>query len=117
MKFIVDAQLPLKLSQLLKWRGFDSIHTLDLPSKNKTKDSEINDISIEQKRVLITKDLDFLESLLISNKPYKLIFVVTGNITNQELLELFSKNIDAIVQSLKKNRAIEISKTDITIKF
>ncbi len=38
MKFIVDAQLPKSLSDLLNSRGFDSIHTLDLPNKNSTSD-------------------------------------------------------------------------------
>jgi len=93
MKFLVDAHLPKKLSVLLNYKGYDSIHTLDLPDKNRTKDSEINQISISQQRVLISKDADFIESLLISNKPYKLICISTGNITNKELLELFAKHI------------------------
>ena len=39
MKFILDAQLPKKLSDFLIWKGYDAIHTLDLPLKNKTKDN------------------------------------------------------------------------------
>ncbi len=39
MKFIVDAHLPKKLSLLLSWKGYDTLHTLDLPYKNRTKDS------------------------------------------------------------------------------
>jgi len=65
------------------------------------KNDEINTISIDDKRVVTTKDLDFVDSLLISNKPYKLIYLTTGNITNKTLLELFSKNIDNIVNSTK----------------
>jgi predicted nuclease of predicted toxin-antitoxin system len=79
MKFLLDAQLPKKLSEFLKWKGYDSIHTLDMPNKNKTTDNEINDISIKEKRVVISKDLDFIESLLISDKPYKLIYIAVGN--------------------------------------
>lgn len=98
MKFLLDAQLPKKLSEFLKWKGYDSIHTLDMPNKNKTTDNEINDISIKYKRVVISKDLDFIESLLISDKPYKLIYIAVGNSSNKELLEIFSKNIDNIVK-------------------
>jgi len=47
IKFIVDAHIPKKLSLLLKWKGYDSVHTLDLFDKNKTKDSKINQISKE----------------------------------------------------------------------
>ncbi len=116
MKFLVDAHLPKKLSLLLSWKGYDTLHTLDLPNKNRTKDSEINQISIDEKRVLISKDLDFIESLLISNKPYKLIYVVTGNISNQQLLELFSKNIEKIVESLNNSRLIELTDDRIIVK-
>lgn len=41
MKFIVDAQLPRKLSVYLNEKGYDSIHTLDLPKKNATPDTEM----------------------------------------------------------------------------
>jgi len=116
MKFILDAQLPKKLSDFLVWKGYDSIHTLDLPLKNKTKDSEINQFTIDEKRVLISKDLDFIESLLISDKPYKLIYLTTGNITNKALLEIFSHNIEKIVTMISENRLIEITEDSIVIK-
>lgn len=116
MKFLLDAQLPKKLSEFLNWKGYNSIHTLDLPDKNRTKDTQINDISIKQNRIVISKDLDFVESLLVSNKPYKLIYLVVGNISNRELLEIFSKNIDKIVKSIENARLIEITKSKIVVR-
>ncbi len=117
MKFLLDAQLPKKLSDFLKWKGYDSIHTLDLPKKNRTTDNEINDISIKEKRVVISKDGDFIESLLLSNKPYKLIYVAVGNITNKELIEIFSKNIDEIVYHIKYAKLIKIMRNKIIVKM
>ncbi|MBD2726541.1 DUF5615 family PIN-like protein [Nostoc sp. FACHB-892] len=32
MKFIVDAQLPVRLARFLKTSGYDTIHTRDLPN-------------------------------------------------------------------------------------
>ena len=32
MRFIIDAQLPLALSKYLENKGFDVIHTVDLPN-------------------------------------------------------------------------------------
>lgn len=116
MKFILDAHLPKKLSEFLAWKGYDAIHTLDLPNKNRTKDSEINQISLDEKRVLISKDLDFIESLLVSNKPYKLIYLTTGNITNKQLLEIFGKNIEKIVEKISNHRLIEITKDTLLVK-
>ena len=57
MRFIVDTQLPKSLSDFSKWKGFDSIHTIELPEKNKIKDKWINQRSILEDRIVI-KQLD-----------------------------------------------------------
>ncbi len=46
MKFLVDAQLPLRIYRWLKNQGYDSIHTQNLPLKNVTTDTQINNLSI-----------------------------------------------------------------------
>ena len=117
MKFLVDAHLPKKLALLLQYRGYDAKHTLDLPEGNYTKDGKINQITIEEERVLISKDLDFVESLLISNKPYKLICITTGNISNKELLEIFAKNLDYIAKEMQRCRYMEITAQSLIVKF
>ena len=96
MKFIVDAQLPRKLSKLLISKGFDSIHTLDLPNKNTTTDNMINQLSVRDSRIVITKDNDFFNSFFISGIPYKLILISTGNIRNNELLSLIYNSLELI---------------------
>jgi len=40
---------------------------------NNTPDKVINELSIKENLVLITKDSDFYESFIIKNEPYKLI--------------------------------------------
>jgi predicted nuclease of predicted toxin-antitoxin system len=55
MKFLVDAQLPLRLARLLQEAGYDTIHTKELPQQNATPDSIINSISIQEERVVLTK--------------------------------------------------------------
>jgi len=113
VKFIVDAQLPKALSDLLKYRGYDSIHTLELPDKNATSDDVITEIAISQKRIVITKDNDFLESFLLTSKPDKLIVVRTGNIPNPILLKIFDSNLELIKQMISRSNLIEISRTEI----
>ncbi len=115
MKFLVDAQLPRSLSDFLKSAGYDSIHTIELPKANDTQDNEILKICLEEKRIVITKDSDFLESFLVNKSPEKLILVKTGNIRNEELLNLFKLNLEYICVSIKENELIEINKTDIII--
>ena len=56
MKFLIDAQLPKSLRDLFIAKGFDCIHTSDLKSGNDTTDKSINEISIKEKRIVITKE-------------------------------------------------------------
>ena len=62
MKFLVDAHLPLHLAYRLQDAGYDTIHTRDLPLENRTPDGTINQISVDEKRIVITKDADFVNS-------------------------------------------------------
>jgi predicted nuclease of predicted toxin-antitoxin system len=55
MKFLVDAQLPLRLARVLQSAGCDTIHTKDLPRRNATPDSEINWLSIQESELLLPK--------------------------------------------------------------
>ncbi len=113
IRFIVDAQLPKKLSDFIKDRGYDSVHTLELPDKNATTDRNIRDIAYIENRILITKDDDFLRSFLISKKPAKLILIKTGNIINNELLEIFQRNFSIIISLVQKHAMLEITKEEI----
>ena len=50
IKFIVDAQLPYSLALMLKTKGFDVVHTDDLPNKERTTDNEIRIVAKEENR-------------------------------------------------------------------
>jgi predicted nuclease of predicted toxin-antitoxin system len=113
VKFIVDAQLPKSLSDLLKSEGFDSIHTLELPRQNKTKDTEITQLAIKENRIVISKDVDFLQSFIVRWEPRKLIMVRTGNIPNSQLLSIFQGNLNTIIKFIKRSDLVEVGKNDI----
>ena len=115
MKFLVDAQLPVRLSHLLKSMGHDAIHTKELALKNSTPDTEINTLSIREQRIVITKDSDFLDSFYVSQEPYKLLLVTTGNISNKELESLFVKNLDQVVHLLEQHFLIEMSRDSVIV--
>ena len=69
MRFLVDAQLPRRLVDHLRQEGHDAIHTLDLPLGNQTPDTLVNDLSISQKYILVTKDSDFVDTFLLHKRP------------------------------------------------
>ena len=113
MKFIVDAHLPKSLARFLSEQGYDTLHTLDLPLKNATGDDYINELSILQKRVVITKDADFYDSFIAKQQPYKLLYLTVGNMRNSQLISLFANNLDIIIKELKHNDMVEMSSTNI----
>ncbi len=111
MKFIVDAQLPRSLAAFLRDKGFDVIHTSELPDGNDTSDAEINRLSLSDQRIVISKDGDFYDSFAARKEPYKLLHVRTGNISNAKLIDLFEKNIGSILRELQAGDVIEIDQT------
>lgn len=115
MRFVVDAQLPVRLARFLHEGGYDTLHTKDLPLHNATPDAPINNLSIQEQRVVITKDADFVESFLLRQIPYKLLLVSTGNIKNSELELLFHANLQQLVGLLENHSYIELGRDAIIV--
>jgi predicted nuclease of predicted toxin-antitoxin system len=116
VKFLIDAQLPKRLSRLLQAAGYDAVHTRDLPLQNATPDEAINKLSVQEQRILISKDTDFYNSFLLRQQPYKLLQVTTGNITNQELEALFVANLPHLIELFQQHSLIELSRNEITVQ-
>lgn len=115
MKFLVDAQLPKRLAEWLNEAGHDTVHTADLPRGNRTPDAELNEISFLEQRVVVSKDGDFVESLLVTGKPFRLLLVTTGNISNAELAALVRANLSAIEASFAECRFLELGRESLIV--
>jgi len=112
LRVLVDAQLPRQLARFLTFHaGYDSLHTLDLLAANRTQDGTINRLSMEEERVVITKDADFVNSFLLQGQPYKLLLVSTGNISTPDLLELFRRFLPQLTTVLAHHSFVELSRT------
>lgn len=95
MKFIVDAQLPVRLKKWLIEQGQDAIHTDDLPAQHLTTDGEVIKKAVQEDRIVISKDSDFYQHHLIKGIPEKILFITTGNIVNKELIRLFELHLNS----------------------
>ena len=114
MKFLIDAHLPARLCVVFSRQGHDAVHTLHLPDQNETKDRIINQVSLAERRIVITKDTDFIYSHLLQGRPWKLLLVRTGNISVGELCELFGRNLSAIEAALQTHTLVEIDRAAVT---
>lgn len=112
LRFIVDAQLPKRLAHFLALQaGCDCLHTLDLPAANRTQDGSIARLSMEEERIVISKDADFVNTFLLHSRPYKLLLVSTGNISTNDLLELFRRFLPQLFEVLRQYSYVELSRT------
>lgn len=115
MKFLVNAQLPRRIVRRLQELGHDTMHTMDLSLGNRTPDETINEVSIRENYIVITKDSDFVDSFTLYRRPYKLLLISTDNIKNADLEKLLLKNIDDIVSGFERHDYIEMSRTALII--
>jgi len=97
------------LARWLVEKGYDAVHTLDLPDKNRTTDRQISELSVREQRIVISKDADFYNRFLLKLEPFKLIFLTVGNVSTEELISLFDKNLDRIFGEMEFNNVIEIT--------
>lgn len=102
LRVLVDAQLPKRLAHFLTFHaGYDCVHTLDLPAANCTQDGAITRLSMEEERIVITKDADFVNSFLLHGQPYKLLLVSTGNISTTDLQSYFGSFCHSLPKYLR----------------
>lgn len=59
MKFIVDAQLPPFLGEILEKAGFSATHVDALPKGDESTDKEIMKYADDNQLIVISKDSDF----------------------------------------------------------
>ncbi|MSQ72633.1 MAG: hypothetical protein EXR27_15295 [Betaproteobacteria bacterium] len=115
MKFLIDAQLPKRLAEWLKEAGHDARHTLDLPRGNRTSDADLNDLAFREQRIVVSKDGDFVESLLVTGQPARLLLVSTGNISNVALEAIVRANLPAIEASFEGCRFVELGRASLIV--
>ncbi len=115
MKFLIDAHLPPGLRQIFTAAGHDAIHTLDLPAQNATRDGILNQVSMDEQRVVVTKDTDFYYSHLLHGRPWKLVLLRTGNMRLKDTREMFERHLPSIVQALASCTLVEIDQKTVSV--
>jgi len=117
LKFIVDTQLPPKLSKLLFSWGFDAVHTTSFPDGHLLGDHEIVQIAILENRIVVTKDSDFFDNYLLNGIPPPVLLLQFGNIRNDELVGFFNSNFSAIQRLFESGTELVIFDRQQVIGF
>jgi predicted nuclease of predicted toxin-antitoxin system len=115
MNFLIDANLPRRLTRIFQERGHSAVHTLDLPVGNATADAALLDYSETNNCVITTKDSDFSTAFWLQNRPQKLLLISTGNIRNLGLETLLIANFDQLISALTENQYIELTREHVIV--
>jgi len=115
MNFLIDANLPRHLVDLLRERGHQAIHIIELPDGSTSVDTTLLNYSDEHNCIITTKDSDFSASFWLKNRPNKLLLISTGNVQNADLEALLIANFDELIQGLTENRFVELTLKHIII--
>lgn len=115
MNFLCDVHISLKVAAFLKSLGHEAIHINDILDGYYTKDKDICSYADLNNMIVVTKDVDFRNSFFVSGTPKKLIKVNLGNISTNELINVFSMHIKGI-EKISKNESflIELHKNHVS---
>ncbi len=80
MRLLIDENLPVTLANLLPVESFHATAFGTNPS-----DQELWKAAREQDLVILTRDTDFFDRLMIEGPPPKVIWVRLGNLRSREL--------------------------------
>lgn len=73
----------------------------------------MNNLSLKEGRIVISKDSDFYNRYHTKVEPYKLILISTGNLSIKELINIFEKNINKIMDEMAHNYVVEVTKDSL----
>ena len=110
MKFLIDAQLPPALATALKAAGHDAMHVEDVGLRH-AKDSVIWAHALAESRVIVTKDEDFPNRLLVATPAPQIVWLRVPNCSKRQLLRWLLPELPQIVRALEAGNALfEISR-------
>ncbi len=99
MRFLVDAQLPPALADLMREHGHQAEHVIDIgPSDAPDRDLWL--YALMHEAVIVTKDEDFADMVAVSETGPPVAWVRTGNVRRAALLTWFEQLIPQLVAAI-----------------
>ena len=107
-RFLIDENLP----RTLRFPGnYHFTYIVDFGRQ--MSDTEIWEYAIENEYIIITKDTDFYDRIVLHGSPPKVIWIRFGNMRKRKLEEKIADFWKKIVQEIDKYDLLEIYDTGI----
>ena len=108
ISFLVDVNLP-KYFSFFNDSNFYFVSDMNL----QMTDSEIWNYAIEKNQIIVTKDVDFFNRMLVSENPPKVIYFQLGNYSLKQLYHYFDSNWDKIINEINDSKLIITKESQI----
>lgn len=105
MRFLVDAQLPPALAQLLRDHGHVAQHVTAI-GPGDAPDRDLWQYALENESAIVTKDEDFSLMFAMRGERPPVVWVRIGNTRKAVLLTWFEPLIDQIVDLIENDQKL-----------
>ena len=101
--YLVDVNLPYYFSL---WNTEEYVHQMDIAPR--AKDKDIWRYAIDNNLIIVTKDSDFSNRMLLSEPPPKVIHIRTGNMSMKEFHHVISSCWGEVVKMIRYCKLVTI---------
>ena len=117
MKFLVDNAISPAVAKLLEEEGHDARHLRDYNMQD-AKDSQVFELALKEKRIIITSDADFGAMLALRNwQGPSLILFRRISRKPEKQAEILLLNLQKIENHLEKGCVVVFDKERIRLKI
>ena len=115
MKFLVDAQLPIRLVQVLEAAGHDARHTTDLPNGNRSTDREVAEAADADSRVVVHEGRGLPRQPPALRRPAPPPRRRDGQHRNTPLLELVERWTESLIEAFEEADFVELNADTVVV--
>lgn len=105
MRFLIDAQLPPALAQLLRDHEHEAEHVTDIGPAD-MPDRDLWRYSLDNQAVIVTKDEDFSLMFAARGEAPTVVWIRVGNTRKATLLAWFEPLIDHLVTLIENGQKL-----------
>jgi predicted nuclease of predicted toxin-antitoxin system len=102
-RFLIDVNLPYRFSL---WEGEAYVHMKDIDET--WTETRIWQYARDQKMVIVSKDADFSDRVMISEPPPRVVHIRTGNMRMRDLHGMLTDLWPRIVELSATNRLVQV---------
>ena len=103
LKFIVDENLPYYFNL---WQNIEFVHVFDL--KELRTDEEIWNYAKSKDLIIITKDTDFSNRIMMSSPPPRVIHLKIGNFKLAELHQFIIRTWPNVMKEIEGHKLVNV---------